>query len=687
MFYLLKRKLIKSDSIHFTPTCYRSSNQITGIIPAEFDSFASLYLNFAGNKITGVPNDLCDDDDEFEYGLVGQLTSNKCDAILCPIGTFSPVGRQTEVDVVCTPCPGGEAQAPYFGSLKCNAISAERTILEKIHKLIFKDSSSEDKYWMTDNPICTWYGIKCSGDDFDEEGVIEVNLESNSLVAADADEADEVSKLFFQLSNLEILNLRGNEVPLKLNNIGNANNLRILQLSATGLTTITGISAATSLQQVHVTENKLEGSFPEELFDLPNLQKIYISFNKISGSLSTRIGELTKLKEFYAYTNAMTGTVPTEIGNLDQLEILVLGQNKFRGSIPKELNDLVNLKQLSFYYEESDEGGLSGKILDFSKATHLESLDLEGNKFTGSIPSNFLSGLDSDFMSSPDNSIILHLADNMLTGTLPEGLDSIKNLFIDIAGNQIKGPFPQSFCQQSLWMDGKVGEFSSCHAIACPAGSYSSSGRQKEGDDCQKCGALEKAPFLGSYECTKGDVEKMALISLYEQTGGEKWTNNENWKDDSKPICSWAGVTCKGGSLDNSTVTELNLNGNNLEGTMPSAVFELPFLELLNFRQNRLYMKFDNIDKAEKLDTLYISAIDIGSVAGIGKAKALREIHLTGNNLSGDFPEEIFDLSETLESLYIAYNSFSGTLSKRFGELKKLTDFYAYDNGENFRVY
>ena len=38
-------------------------------------------------------------------------------------------------------------------------------------------------------------------------------------------------------------------------------------------------------------------------------------------------------------------------------------------------------------------------------------------------------------------------------------------------------------------------------------------------------------------------------------------------------------------------------------------------------------MKFDNIAKAKSLETLYISDIgDIGSIDGIGKAPALKEL-------------------------------------------------------------
>ena len=692
-----------------------SSNKITGPIPSEFDDFASLFLNLAGNKISSVPSTICDDDDEFQNGLVGQLTDNKCDAILCPVGTFSAVGRQTDVNVPCEACPGGANEAPYFGTMKCESVSEERKTLKHLFDLIFT-AGSENKYWNTENPICTWYGITCSGGDSDDEGVIEINLESNSLAT---DNIAEASELFFALPNLQSLNIRGNKLPLQLDSIGNAKNLKMLQLSATGLKTVTGISAASTLEELHITENDLKGPFPTEILDLSRLRKLFISFNEITGPLPNKIGTLTNLTEFFAYTNAMTGTVPSQLGNLVNLEVsslrnarntntvtlclmlkycccrhttleqrLVLGQNKFEGTLPTQLNNLVNLKELSFYYENSD-GALNGKLLTLSKIKHLESLDLEGNKFTGSIPAEFLSGLDSSYIASEDNEVILHLADNALTGTLPQGLAKIENLFIDIAGNNIKGPIPSSFCQKSNWMSGKVGEVMSCDAIACPANTFSSSGRgYADSDDdaanaqgCTPCGNLQHAPYLGSYVCSHDIIESGVLKAIYHATGGDSWSDKSNWLDDSKPICSWYGIKCSGGSVDNNTITEIDLGDNNMIGTLPSAVWDLPHLISLDLRENSaLNMGFDNVKKAKMLETLYISDVDIGHVKGIGYAPALRELHLTSNDLSGTFPDEFFFLAPTLEQLFLAYNSFSGTLSTKFGKFTKLTDFYAYNN-------
>lgn len=120
-----------------------SSNQITGAIPEDFNDFVGLFMNLAGNRITSVPDALCDDDNEFMDGLVGNLTENKCDAILCPPGTFHPLGRQTDVSAPCQPCPGSSTEdrifeAQYYGMFKCMSVSEERKTLEQIYDLIFQ---------------------------------------------------------------------------------------------------------------------------------------------------------------------------------------------------------------------------------------------------------------------------------------------------------------------------------------------------------------------------------------------------------------------------------------------------------------------------------------------------------------------------------------------------------------------
>jgi Leucine-rich repeat (LRR) protein len=62
---------------------------------------------------------------------------------------------------------------------------------------------------------------------------------------------------------------------------------------------------------------------------------------------------------------------------------------------------------------------------------------------------------------------------------------------------------------------------------------------------------------------------------------------------------------------------------------MPHQIWELPALQSLNLKENEIFVHFTNIYKAKKLELLYISDIDIGSIDGIGKAPALTELYVS----------------------------------------------------------
>lgn len=70
------------------------------------------------------------------------------------------------------------------------------------------------------------------------------------------------------------------------------------------------------------------------------------------------------------------------------------------------------------------------------------------------------------------------------------------------------------------------------------------------------------------------------LIELYNRTEGKNWQgmSNNSWGMTNTP-CKWTGITCRGGN-----VTEINLNGKNLVGSLPdlSALTHLQVLLLYN---------------------------------------------------------------------------------------------------------
>ena len=140
-----------------------------------------------------------------------------------------------------------------------------------------------------------------------------------------------------------------------------------------------------NLQELDLSLNDLEGSIPEELWNLENLISLNLSFNHFTGTISAKLGNLENLRMLDLSFNHLTGTIPTELGKLDNLEVLFLHDNELTGPIPTELGKLENLTQL----------------------------DLADNELTGPIPTE---------LGKLENLRGLYLYDNELTGPIPEGL-------------------------------------------------------------------------------------------------------------------------------------------------------------------------------------------------------------------------------------------------------------------------
>lgn len=141
-------------------------------------------------------------------------------------------------------------------------------------------------------------------------------------------------------------------------------------------------------------------------------------------------------------------------------------------------------------------------------------------------------------------------------------------------------------------------------------------------------------------------------MQIYTATNGEFWINNKNWMNDRMPICSWDRVFCGlGNESKDHGVVKLDLEGNQLDGKVPSSVYNLPLLEELNLKKNYdAILSFQGIENAQNLEVLYLSEIVLESMAGLGKAPTLRRLHLTGCGMSGPFPQNFSTLPVRLKS-------------------------------------
>jgi internalin A len=113
-----------------------------------------------------------------------------------------------------------------------------------------------------------------------------------------------------------------------------------LNLSWLGLTGLPSeLWQLTNLQTLDLYGNELTG-IPLEIGQLTNLQGLYLHGNQLTG-LPPEIGQLTNLQYLTLYDNQLTG-LPPEIGQLTNLQYLTLYDNQLR-HLPTELGNLISL--------------------------------------------------------------------------------------------------------------------------------------------------------------------------------------------------------------------------------------------------------------------------------------------------------------------------------------------------------
>lgn len=176
--------------------------------------------------------------------------------------------------------------------------------------------------------------------------------------------------------------------------------------------------------------------------------------------------------------------------------------------------------------------------------------------------------------------------------------------------------------------------------------------------------------------CDVSDVERQALVDLFNATDGQNWINPWNLSD---PVCNWSGVT-----VINSKVVSLNLIDRNLNGYIPESISDLTSLEYLYFENNHLQNPIPiSLGTMTQLRDLYLGNNEFtGSIPSqIFNLTALLNLSLAVNNFTGNIPIEITQLNRIRE-LYLSQNSFSGSLPESIGSLTTLTKLYL--GGNNF---
>jgi Leucine-rich repeat (LRR) protein len=477
--------------------------------------------------------------------------------------------------------------------------------------------------------------------------VTEISLPSNGLRGL-------IPSVIYHLPELKKLDVRQNDVTILFGAMHQATSLEQLYLDETRVSRLDGIGQAASLKTLHIKRANFGWqTIPGDVFDLAALTDLDLSESMFGGTLSTRIGDMVSLERLALLGNAISGQIPSDIGQLASLKDLELSNNNWFGTLPSTFSDLTSLEGIFLDNTEGTSSGISGPLQPFATMPQISEIHLSNNQLTGTIPEDFLAGV-----SDPDSVINISLDGNHLIGTVSAQLGAFSKLNIELADNLFVA-LGDGLCDESSWLDGDVGQYG-CAGILCPAGTFSSKGRQASNDEaCETCPGDENSPYLGVSVCIalQKQIERDVLGILFEATGGSNWKNKDGWMDDAVDICEWYGISCQPGS----TVESILLGSNHLVGTVPTEIYQLPNLKFLWMYSNPIDMSFDGIEQATRLQSLAIDSTQLRSLNGIGRARSLIDVDVRFNRLTGPIPSEIGDLVN-LESFTCSENEFSGSI-------------------------
>ena len=703
-----------------------AENEMTGTIPSELGGLSALeYLWLQGNHLRGaIPSEIGELTNLIEVYLAVNVFSG------CVPGSLYGVQKNDIAKLGLSVCEDEEA-------------------LTALYHATGGDNWTENRNWLSDSPLSDWFGVTTDGSGrvvgldlaYNElEGSLPVELGELTFLKTLALGSNAISGTIplalGRLGELEALRLDDNAlsgtIPNELVDLTKLNTLRLGGNSLSGCIP-EGLYT--------VADHDLASMALPSCAERRALAALYLATDGPNWTDSTNWMSQEPLGSWFGVTtdangrvtalslasNHLSGTVPSELEHLVNLQTLHLGGNELKGCLPDALftlpdNDLDSvglprceeLAALAALYNETDGANWTNNTNWLSDeplrtwfgvytdgSGRVQSVMLGNNNLNGTIPEE---------LSVLSKLLHLHLYSNRLSGNVPSEIGELAGLLqLDLSGNRLDGAIPAELGNLrqllSLILDrnqlsgdipvelGNLGRLSSVFLASnsltgcVPASLYS---------------ATNDLHLLQLPTCE----EKEALEALYDAAGGEEWTDNTNWLDEGS-VGNWYGVTAGGAGrvreLDLSNnglsgtiphiLTELRrldrlyLNGNDLTGCIPDALFAVPTNDLgltglSPCTNSALAALYNETGGAHwRVNTNWLSEEPLGAWQGVtsnedGKVTGLE---LANNELSGTIPTELGELA-TLQTLDLRGNRLNGSIPASFEGLTNLNELYLGGN-------
>ena len=584
--------------------------------------------------------------------------------------------------------------------------SDDRAVLVELYNATGGDNWTDNEGWLSDLPLGGWHGVAT-----DERGnVTQLLLSENNLAGL-------IPAEIGRLTELRSLDLQSNDltgdIPPEIGNLKLIENLNLARNELTGKIPA-GLGGLTALYTLDLQANNLTGDIPPEIGDIKLLTYLNLSSNHLTGGIPPELGALTELEFMFVSLNRFTDcSVPGPLRRVEFSDVESLNDAYYCGSHASDPaedravlikmynatggdnwynndNWLSDMPLATWHGVVVDSRGnvseldlsmnnLNGMLIpEIGQLTALVELELWGNSLAGNIPME-LGGLTR--LSS------LHLGGNQLTGAIPTEIGNLKLLgFLSLAGNELTGTIPPEIGQITGLRSLLLRENNLSGKIPDELGNLAELGWMlvypNKFEDCTIPGPLQLIQTndfdeLTTRYCTPDPNDSGVLIKLYNATNGDEWRNNDNWLSD-QPLAAWYGVDVN----NHGKVTEIDLQGNNLRGTLIPEIGQLPELMRLWLDDNHLMGTIPvELTSLDKLTSIALANNEISGriPAEIGRITTLQLLKLSGNNLSGPIPSELGNLAE-LFSLSLASNELTGGFPAWVRDLRWLFRLTLNDN-------
>ncbi|KAL1075168.1 hypothetical protein V6Z11_D11G341700 [Gossypium hirsutum] len=214
-----------------------------------------------------------------------------------------------------------------------------------------------------------------------------------------------------------------------------------------------------NLTSLILDNNDLFGTLPAALGNLSKIERLHLSSNKFTGEIPEVFGRLTSLKEFRISDNNFTGQIPDFIfQKWTNLEQIYMEGSGLSGPIPSINATLENLEYIIISDLNGAETSFPQLFINVS-LPKLDRLMLRSCNLVGEIPASFGTSFTTIH--------VLDLSFNRLSGKIPEELSALAltNLFLN--GNNFTGTVPSWMLNTNVQIDLSYNNFTDTGVSDC----------------------------------------------------------------------------------------------------------------------------------------------------------------------------------------------------------------------------